>query len=1037
MRVRRFVATLLGLVMFLVSLPVGVGATFTDQFVLTESVDAVFTGRVEGAEMRFNLQFDDMAWHTSTQEAVARTGALGIVRGFERGFFPDATVTRSDAIGHLMRLLGYERLVLDQVVGISAGLPPGVPLPARLELAYMFFAQANGIITSQQYEDALFEVTERQIIYNSLGSLAAQAFVLPPHMFHAFEPVTREELALWIYMALNQIDSPWWDQPDAVVSLYRYNDWWDIAAENLLAVEAVVANNIMAGSYGLFRPGNFVPRYMLAVILRNMTRIHTDLVGIGTFTGMVAGIREYEYSTMDTFTVRRVIYVRTDEGLVHQLVFEGGVSPEQITTLDAVVFRNFELVGLQNLAEGDVIEYLANVSTGELIYAQVLGEGVHTEITGILEYVDFTNNTITVSAEFDGNFHTLVLADGMAILGLDHDLSTDPPTDSRYLVMHGLSANVDGDRIHWSDLPFSARVVITLLGNVAIRIEFLGNRILLDEGSGVVLENDPTFGFLTVLEHASGEVLVLRYFENDLVVHRRAFHETGDGLGYLTQIFPYFGFDPLATTIDRVTPGDLVFFRTFADDPEVIEYISAVANYTVRHGRIVSILGGAGYTQILVQYENSLQAWFNVANAIHVTAEGRPSSIFQLQAGDWIRMLVNDAVVAPGVLVETVREINVQGPERHIGSIVRGNFLSMDRIQWRMVVENASTLTQSGWQFPPDNLRNFDLSARDIEFFNNGVQITRDDAYRYLRRTDVTVYIALDSSPFGERIRMVSFRDSQDNVFAPDTVIWASGTGAFSMLSQTGTIDADDGTIVVRNGRLVSQVDILPGDFVQVITNGTASVRAAIVNITPAPDVSQIMFARTRVIGVEEGRRFTVGGMSILEDTRWAFTPVERVFEINHNTIFWDEFGYFPAMSFSPLPPNETIGSTFTVVAEGTRAAFVVAQPYASWAIRGDILEIDAAAGIITLRDAQVLPPNMADLPTNFVHNWMPVPGQSNLVDIVVPLNSLIAKDNEIIAPTNLGALQIGDGLIVMTTPIELPMEAFPALVGYIIRVVN
>ena len=1015
------------LLIFAVSLP-GLnvfGASFTDQFIETESVDRLFTGRPEAQDMRFNLSFDDMSGHIWAIEPVARTGALGLIVGRENRFHPGASVTRADAISHIMRALGYENAVLAQTVGMAAQLPPGTPMSMLLELSYLFFASSLNIITAQQYNDALFDVRERRTIYNTLGAGAAAAFTLPAYMFDMQRPVTREELAGWIYRGLQTIDGSLWVSPASTQSLYRYSDWWYIAPENLLAVEAMLSNDIMAGYMGLFMPRETVTRAVLAAILRSMSDIYGSIVGIERNTGIVAGIVEIERSETPAFTVIRDVFIRTSQGGVDVLRFEGTVNVDNISTLDAVVFKNWEVVGLQNLMEGDVVEYLVNNATGQVLYVQVLGVGTTTEVDGVLHDIDFAANTVTLR-QIDGNLHIYTVAGGMT-----------PRADdgTPYLVMHGLSGNIDGDLIPMAYIPFSSRVRLTLLGNVAVSMHYLGAPITIEEGSGIVLENNPVFGYMTILE-TGGNVIALQYFENDMIVRRRDHFET-EGISYLAGIFPFFGFDPLLTTIDRVLPGDLVFFRTFDDAPDVISEISSVANYTIRHGRILSIVQRMGYVQILVEYENTMTAMFSVANSIFVTQDGQISSVFNLNVGDWVRLLVNFAVVAPGVFIETVREINVQGPERHIGTLVRGQLIDIDSLQWNMRVEDVFTLNPHlGW-INHRNVENFDLSGRDILYFHNNVQISRDQAHHFLRRSGYTVYIGLESHFLGDRVRMVSFRNSRDDFMVPDTVVWSNNVGSFELASLSGSIIADEGTIVVRYGRLVSQGDINTGDFVNVVLNGPG--QAAIVYVTSPPDVSGLMFARLSVQNVNlVGSRFftTNSGVSELIGTTWMWAAGGGSMNIgiDHNTIFWDyengfiNFEQFISFNNYFTDDESVIGNIFTVVIEGARASFVIQQPYwATAALRGTIYGIEG--DLIGIRNAQWL--NSATGIWTNISTFA-----DNTLLISVPEYALIAQDNTIIAPDYLAPLVIGSNIVIMTPPYDTPPSPGDTLPGYIIRVV-
>ncbi|MCL2702698.1 MAG: S-layer homology domain-containing protein [Defluviitaleaceae bacterium] len=1038
---KRFLAFFLTIIIILPTATVFGG--FIDQFIESDPVDRLYSGRQETSEIRFNLMFTDMDEYFWAQEAVTRLGALDMVKGYGNSFFPGDFVSKSYAVGHIMRALGYEWQAIQQLTGIEAQLPPGVPMETLMELSYMYFASSLNIITPLNYQDALYEVRERQALYNSLGAAAAEAFLPDAFAYRAWDPVTREELALLIYLGLQTINTNLWVNPPTVQHLYMFADWTEINPAHLPAVEAMLSNGIMDGYLGNFLPHDYVTRAVMAVILRAMDDIYYGLIGIQKKTGVVAGIIDSGGLETAAFAAERQILVRTSAGLKDVLRFSGAINAEgRVQTLDAIVYKNWEIVGLQALEPGDVIEYLVNPAANQVIYAHVLGTSLETNVEGVLHSVNIPGNQI-VLRQIDGNLHTYNFVSGMGFSEGGRD----------FLIMHGLSGNADGDIVSPENMPISSHVRITLLGNIAVRITYLGEPVVIAQGSGVVLENDPAFGFMTILERG-GATVIKRYYENDMVVQKREYYETSDNIGYIAQIFPHFGYNPLITTISAVEPGDLVFFVTDPDDPDVITAISAVTNYTARYGKVISIRGGSGFTEILVEYENFRTAWFSVANKIFVTKDGRPSSVYHLMEGDWVRLLVNEAVIAPGVVTETVKELNIEGPERHISSTVKGNLLRFDDIQWRMIVENAMIHDRArGWT-DYLNVETYDLSGRDIEFYNNGARISKDEAARFLRRTDVTVYIALESSFLGERVRMVSFRDSRDTALAPDTVVSATGGGSFGILSQPGSIATDAGTIVVRHGRLVSGRDIYPGDYVSVVLNGEGL--AAIVTITDTPGTPALMFARGGVMSVNEGhagRSFTVYSMSTLFSTQWGYTPVQRIYEIDHRTIFWDEDGFVPPDTFIGYTESTVVDNYYTIVADGTRAAFVVAAPFANGAMRGTVYEIDGDG--FGIRDVEYEEPltglwrRLPAVDNNVVirvpgtNTWETIISEYNTLRINTYANTLIARDNSIVTLSDLSA---GDQVLIMTSEIR-PFNTvaltsvidgpFTDVDGWIIRVLN
>jgi hypothetical protein len=342
-------------------------------------------------------------------------------------------------------------------------------------------------------------------------------------------------------------------------------------------------------------------------------------------------------------------------------------------------------------------------------------------------------------------------------------------------------------------------------------------------------------------------------------------------------------------------------------------------------------------------------------------------------------------------------------------------------------------LAKTGWtQY--NNLQGFDLSGSNIEYFDNGRQISKDDAVKLFRRSEATVYIGIENSYTGDRVRVVSFRESRDQVLDPDTVVGSKGNGRFNILQNPEDIITDDGTIIVRHDRLVSGRDILTYDYVNVVLNGAN--QAAVVVVSEAPDTSQLQIVASRVLSVKEGISFDVAGGSAIRQLggtlwpEWAYqNGLPWTYTIDHETVFRDAGGYADPSAFVGFGPANVIGKEYTIVRQGSRALFVVDQPFCNDAVSGVIYAV--GGGTISLRDAQYMHNSSVTASPPVIGPVLP-PTDGTLLVATAP-NTIIVKNNEVI---NLDGLVAGDDIVVMTE--TLPAGAVPAgttVNGYIIKV--
>jgi hypothetical protein len=958
----------------------------TDDFILSDPVRNTYAGRSNAADIITALQFTDIPQHHEYGESIARGGALGLIRGVGDRFLPDTPVTREAAIAFIMRMLDYERQAINigSILTNEQGLSPA----AHWSLGYLLYASTLGIISGFDYQDVLSE------------TLGLEGSGRPEEQrFNRNGNATREEVAVWLHLALQSLNSSVFNPPRELTRVFTFNDWQLIRTESLIAVEDITTLGIMRPVDGNFNPQGTVNRQEMAQILADLDTVYFSLAGITQRVGTVGAIVTHAYDTSASSDIWRNHFIRTSDGSVDVIQYRVryDLSPVSGTSRDVVVYREGRVGGLMLLEDGDMIEYL--IRGNEVIYIWVVQPMVEAELVGQLHSVNTAENTITIRQ--DGNFITFSMIDGLL-----------------RQINNEWQLTLDGQRHPVPTLPYGNNLRFRFINGIITEISFVGTAEIIAEIRGIVVANQPNFGFLTILDN-DGNTVTFRYFENDMLVRKLQHYDMSSGLSYFTQMFPNFTFDPNAARIREIDPGDIVFIRPCPEDNEVIAEISAATNYTMRYGRILQINRNPDYISILMQFENNQTAWFNVARGVFISRQGRPVSIETMQAGDWARLLVNEAIIGPGHVLRSVIEITLDGGEYQINTIIRGTVANINMIQRQMTVQNAQNLSGTGWT-NHRNLANLNLNNPNIEFFLEDRPITLDYINRFLTRSTYVAYIAMENFPGGERIRKVTFREGREELLPPDTVSHASGTGLFGILSHPFGINADAGTIVRRHGRLVSQHDILPTDYLSVILTGSS--RAAVVDIVQRPDTSQVLITRARVARVREGVSFTSTAIAQLHGNQWLFSPVQREFEIDHNTLFIDAGGFVPPEQFIGITENTVVDRVFNVITDGSRATHIIDAPYSTQSLRGTIFQI--AGNRITLRDV-------------FVHNpanntWMPVSATNNFVYVHLYNNSIIARNNNIVQAS---ALQPGDGLLVMTNYIPTPRVSGMEVDGYIVLV--
>jgi len=954
-----------------------------DALIQTDPVDNTYTGRANVNALIHQLQFTDLP--EGYRDAVIRSHALEIFRPSGGVFRPNAVVSNEEAIALAVRVMGHSNSARERAVEIIEDLPQGVPLNVAWSLGYLDFAAESGIIPSEWVDDAIYAVetqfapTEEQfeVYYNE----AAETDEEPP--FDRTATASRENIAAWIFAALSYANPSAAEAPAVGLPVLNFIDWQSVSASAAPGANFLLRNNIMRGqTTTAFGPNSPVTRMEMTQIIRNLDNFHYAALGLVRRVGVVSDITHEQYAETGEWTVWRHIRVRRADGGVDVLRFtQTGSQSPQDGSLDAVVLRGGNVMGLNGLEVSDRIEYLVHTETGTVWYVYVTSGAITRTERLRLELINMENGTMTFRND-DYVVFTFPMSSGLFGVG---------PDDVPFIRMRG------NHLYPAASLPLGSLYDVTLVGSVITAIDFVGDEVLIPEHRGIVVINNPAFGYLTILD-SDGNEHDFTYNPGQLIVHRRSFYDARDTIGGMHDMFPSVRPDPRMVDMSAVVVGDIVVFRVAEDDPFRIIELFAVENTTTRYGRIMQIVDQGGYFDMLMEFENGRTAWYRFVQGIRVMQNGVPSNPNVIQPGDWARITVNQHIVAPGVMDESIREIALDGGGHHITGVISGQLSGFNAGQNALQVHNALQLTPAGWS-NHSPLASYDIGGPNVRYFHNGSPVTLAHVNRYLQRDpNAVVYMALENHFAGERAVHVNILGG-NRLTRYGTVLTAANN-QISLLEVAGNIQTNAATIVVRNGRLVGPEHIAPGDWARVSLVGPV---AAVVDIGAAPTAAGVQIVRGRVSRVMPFESFRVESLSIFDGFRWRFTPVAREFTIDHNTLFINDGGVTGIDSFLGFTDDSVINDVFNVVVDGGRAVRVIDAPFTQpdpqvadspghLTVRGIIYAIDGDT--VNLRDMTVYNPRTGA--------WSRFSNVNPTGSVTLHANTIIVDRNEVIPASGL-----------------------------------
>lgn len=957
----------------------------TDNNILTDEVRQVYYGTKDATTIINNIKFNDVAANYWAKEAITKSGALSLIKGYNKSYNPTSYVSNQEALAFLLRVANLETMAQELGEALKANAFGDSSLEIW-SLGYLTLARNIGLITTQEYNSAI----------------QADLSTLQEGDFNRTSPATREQVATWTVKVLNYI----LEEPLTVTnqqSLYSFSDWKSISSEHTNAVEICASNGIMKGSEGKFDPKGSLNRAQMAQLLSNLGEFYNNANSLKSKRGTVAAIKDFQTNKSGNSNLTRSIYIRENDGSVNIINYEvtSSTSP-QAYNKDVVVYNNGAVTGLSSLQEGSEIEYLVKEETSEVLYANVVNSKANNEtVFGTLKNINYLTGQITIVDSKDKSY-TYYAVDGL--VGLDTSGFT-------YI------GNV---RKNENEVPIGSYVNLKVTNNIVTGISYVGGHNLVSETNGIVIENNTEYSYLTIVD-SKGNQVTKNYYSNDIMVEKQEYYDIDDEIGYINQMFPNFNYDARTSTIDKVEVGDIVSIRTKQDDSNVIESISAVTNYTVKYATVNQVTNNGGLIQILVKYASGSTEWFTFDSSIFVSKAGTPVNSSTLVAGDYVKLLVNSATIGAGESINSIKEIVIEEQGHLIRDIIKGEISSINNIQNKISIKNAYTLTKDGWSDYKDLLQ-LSIANNSIEYYYENNKVSLDYFNQYLKRGNGEVYIALSNSYSGDVISKITYRTSRDELLDSDLVTNTS-VSTINIPSYSTNITIDNGTIIRKNGKVINSASIQVYDYARVSLNGNG--KAAIIDIYDAPNTSSVLIARGRISSINENKSFTVSSISLLSGNTWSYSPISREFSIDGSTYYITTEGIKKISEFIGYSEKSSIGDTVTIIYDGTKATHVIKAPYASKVVSGTVYNVDQANNKISAKSGTYL---------NSSNKWTSISNTNSAFDITNSANTIVIKNNKV---TDISSLENGDKIRVFTDTLPATITGGMSITGRIILVDN
>jgi len=744
-----------------------------------------YTGYSRGLELIINSNYTDIN-NDPYEEAVVRMSALGVAKQYgDKKFYPAEDVTGYEALGFLVRMVGNEANVMQNVYAQTGTSSTPSQVTQLMNQAYLNEATTLGIINA----------TETVGLNNA---------------------VNKETITVWLARAIGQ---------QAVFNqeaVFSFNDWAKVNPNYRALIETMVTNGLASvNNDGSFGPKDNVSRSEMAVIAKTGLETLYDTRGISSGFGLVVGVKEDTIYEDDNTITRKTITVKNTDGTVTNLVAESHIKGNR--NLNFVVYKNGYVSDQQVIALGDEIEYV--LDNDEIKYVQVM------DTDQILEKINA--NTL---ADIYATFHYGVVSEIKS--QNSYNLNSTIETDIFRIV------DVTGDTF---DILVDENIYTGIKDDiVTFKNDAVGGTDLLEVGDNVVyLVNEKKEVVYIKVAPIDAVTISGSVREVKPITETSAAQITV--YGYNDQVYEY-PIAPYAdlTINERYTDLENFVYGMNVTLEISNGYVvtAAAESYSgepgyipeygkMRMGNVIALYNNS----FMIKLSNGTNELITVSGDTKVTKDGNVVSYNALKLGNDVKVYYNDIystnaskleIEAPEVLFEVIYKGKIKNVNEARGEI---QLIGNDGVSKPQYIENSSWVSADDYSV----ILKVD-DTTEIYSGNNRLNIEAiDRSY-----TGYTAYAVVKSEYGKPKVVRMSIKTGGEMTYS-STIRTVDHTLDRFDIRTRENFNITEGTIVIKDGLVVPSSQLSTRDSVFVVSEspyGTYYQNAMVVKVvTPYDDI--------------------------------------------------------------------------------------------------------------------------------------------------------------------------------------------------------
>lgn len=813
---------------------------FNSLIIPAHSEDIAYTGAASGDALIKNASYTDLSTNTNADN-VMKMSIYSIVREYgSKTFRPNQNASKQDFIAALVRAVGRQEEAVKRGEALKLQDSALDPTVAYM-LGHIEIARSSGMILNGEYDTAAVLTETDKAAARAEADKAKKAnWKMTKTQYDlllkqktdqkAFAkvfsaPATREEASVWISRALNL-------QPvkgEDTTAVFSYNDWRSIKTENLPYIEAVLKSGINTGaSNAAFSPKGAMTRGEMATILNSVANQTLDLLGLTTGSGKVTAVSAKRdlNSLSDNVATDITIDGTGSDNIIISVQKNAGRNVNSQQALP--VIKNGKVGDESLVVVGDVVDYTVNKDK----QAVLLHVAKLKELEGTFISYDPENQTVQFTDKSNNRYFLKVMPD------------TAIQAEGEPVEIGRVEPNTAAKAVFANDVLRSLEVNVP--------VETLNNNDLAVK----ILYADPMGRVLKVADEYDNK----QYLD---MTEDTAVYINGERQG-----IDAIGFDQDAAL--KVAGGKVLEVRIFTDmepeDENRVETYTGRVRSSSRDNIVVS-------TDEAPDKENT----YRLDDLTAVIKRGLTTDRSVLRQGDRIKFQVS-----PGK-DNYLSRIEVQGQGAMIDQIYKGNIVDVLPATGEVILSGMYNYGYYDWKYKGNYLK-YPLADGAVLYRGNE-KLRIEELKNYIGKP---IYAVSKDNYGKEELMQISLKDGyEDTAYKTiDSIKW---TEKQLTLSNGKLLNYSDGTIVVRDGRLLDtrDLDINMGAFVIQNTASSGVDNASVVCLESFNAFANYRISKGYINGIGEDY-FTIDNSFVMENNSWTQVG-DQMFRLSDETLIYDK----------------------------------------------------------------------------------------------------------------------------------------------------